>query len=308
MTVARHARNVGRRDRRRGGARTSWPRSRRPIRRCMVDAALASHPAAADRRAARRARACTSSPRSSARRRRPVGSRATGRTSSRGPAPTRPAAPRPSRCCASRTGSAGRSTTCGRCGPRSPSRSWPRTSSSRTSSCRCCGPPAPTWCCCWPCSTTRDALARLVERALELGLEPLVEAHDERELDAALATGARLIGLNNRDLRTLEVDVERASRLRASVPDDRLVIAESGVRDAATVARWRALGLRWRARRRGARARGGSGRRRPRVRARPAPLRTIRPTSRAGRSSRSAASPTRGRRWPRSPPAPTPSG
>ena len=86
-------------------------------------------------------------------------------------------------------------------------------------------------------------LADLVERALEIGLEPLVEVHDARELDAALASGARLIGLNNRDLRTLAVDVERASRLRELVPDDRLVIAESGVREPATVARWRALGF-----------------------------------------------------------------
>jgi tryptophan synthase beta subunit len=86
-------------------------------------------------------------------------------------------------------------------------------------------------------------LGRLVERALELGLEPLVEVHDARELDAALASGARIIGLNNRDLRTLEVDVERAARLRELVPDDRLVIAESGVREPATVARWRALGF-----------------------------------------------------------------
>ena len=86
-------------------------------------------------------------------------------------------------------------------------------------------------------------LARLVTRALAIGLEPLVEAHDERELRAALATDARLIGLNNRDLRTLAVDPTRADRLRAFVPDDRLVIAESGVRDAAVVARWRALGF-----------------------------------------------------------------
>ena len=86
-------------------------------------------------------------------------------------------------------------------------------------------------------------LARLVERALAVGLEPLVEVHDPRELDRALASGARLIGLNNRDLRTLEVDVERAGRLRDLVPDDRLVIAESGVREPRTVARWRALGL-----------------------------------------------------------------
>ena len=86
-------------------------------------------------------------------------------------------------------------------------------------------------------------LARLVGRALELGLEPLVEIHDPRELDRALSSGARLIGLNNRDLRTLEVDVERAARLRELVPDDRLVIAESGVRDPALVARWRAVGF-----------------------------------------------------------------
>ena len=86
-------------------------------------------------------------------------------------------------------------------------------------------------------------LARLVERAIEIGLEPLVEAHDEKELGRALASGARLIGLNNRDLRTLDVDTERAVRLRGLVPDDRLVVGESGVRDAATVAAWRAVGF-----------------------------------------------------------------
>ncbi len=86
-------------------------------------------------------------------------------------------------------------------------------------------------------------LAGLVDRALALGLEPLVEVHDPRELERALATDARLIGLNNRDLRSLEVDVEFAARTRAAVPDDRLVIAESGVRDPATIRRWRALGF-----------------------------------------------------------------
>ena len=86
-------------------------------------------------------------------------------------------------------------------------------------------------------------LARLVGRALEIGLEPLVEVHDVRELERALATGARLIGLNNRDLRSLEVDVDRAARLRGLVPEDRLVIAESGVREPTIVARWRALGF-----------------------------------------------------------------
>jgi phosphoribosylanthranilate isomerase len=86
-------------------------------------------------------------------------------------------------------------------------------------------------------------LGRLVELALDLGLEPLVEAHDERELERALGTRARLIGLNNRDLRTLAVDPERSVRLRRLVPADRLVVAESGVREPGTVAGWRALGF-----------------------------------------------------------------
>jgi tryptophan synthase beta subunit len=86
-------------------------------------------------------------------------------------------------------------------------------------------------------------LARFVDDALALGLEPLVEAHDARELDRALATRARLIGLNNRDLRTLDVDPERAVRLRELVPDDRLVIAESGVREPDVIVGWRALGF-----------------------------------------------------------------
>ncbi len=89
----------------------------------------------------------------------------------------------------------------------------------------------------------RARLARLAEQARDLGLEPLVEAHDARELDTALATGARLIGINNRDLRTLEVDPERAVRLRELVPGDRIAIAESGVRDTATINRWRASGF-----------------------------------------------------------------
>jgi tryptophan synthase beta chain len=90
---------------------------------------------------------------------------------------------------------------------------------------------------------TRRALARLVDRALDLGLEPLVEAHNEREIDAALTTRARVIGINNRDLRSLAVDPERAPRLRERVPDDRILIAESGVRDASTIRSWRAMGF-----------------------------------------------------------------
>jgi len=85
-------------------------------------------------------------------------------------------------------------------------------------------------------------LADLVQRAFDLGLEPLVEIHAERELDAAVASRARLVGVNSRDLRTLVVDPDRPIRLRELVPADRIAIAESGVRDAATLRRWRAAG------------------------------------------------------------------
>jgi tryptophan synthase beta chain len=86
-------------------------------------------------------------------------------------------------------------------------------------------------------------LARFAGLARELGMEPLVEVHDERELDAALATPARLIGLNNRNLRTLDVDPEHCLRLRPLVPDERLVVGESGVTEARTLVGWRAAGL-----------------------------------------------------------------
>jgi tryptophan synthase beta subunit len=86
-------------------------------------------------------------------------------------------------------------------------------------------------------------LRELVTLARSHGLEPLVEAHDRHELDLALDSGARVVGINNRDLRTLVVDTERAGRLRALVPDDRIVIAESGVRDTVAIGRWRALGF-----------------------------------------------------------------
>ena len=86
-------------------------------------------------------------------------------------------------------------------------------------------------------------LRALVTEARSLGLEPFVEAHDARELDRAIASDALLIGINNRDLGTLEVDVTRAEKLRAAVPDDRLVVAESGVSNPSTLVRWRALGF-----------------------------------------------------------------
>lgn len=75
------------------------------------------------------------------------------------------------------------------------------------------------------------------------GLELLVEAHDAEETARAVAVGARIIGINNRDLKTFAIDRELAMRLRPSIPADRVVVAESGIRDAADVAKLAAAGI-----------------------------------------------------------------
>jgi indole-3-glycerol phosphate synthase len=67
----------------------------------------------------------------------------------------------------------------------------------------------------------------------EIGIEVLVEIHDEAELESALAAGARMVGVNQRDLVTFQVDHERAVRMAGVIPQGVVKIAESGVRDAA---------------------------------------------------------------------------
>jgi indole-3-glycerol phosphate synthase len=84
-----------------------------------------------------------------------------------------------------------------------------------------------------------DELADLHTLALDIGLDALVEVHDEAELDRALAAGAHLVGVNQRDLVTFEVDDERAVRVGAAIPPTVVRVAESGVRgpdDAAALA------------------------------------------------------------------------
>ncbi len=76
----------------------------------------------------------------------------------------------------------------------------------------------------------QNALVSLVERAVSIGLIPLVEVHAEEELDRALEAGAKIIGVNARDLATLEVDRTVFARLAPRIPDGVLKIAESGVR------------------------------------------------------------------------------
>ena len=77
--------------------------------------------------------------------------------------------------------------------------------------------------------TLRDLLAL----THALGMEALVEAHDAAEARRAVAAGARVIGVNSRDLRTFAVDHDVVPRLRPLVPADRVFVAESGIADPA---------------------------------------------------------------------------
>jgi len=90
---------------------------------------------------------------------------------------------------------------------------------------------------------TPDELRRFVSLALEIGLSPLVEVHDAREADAALDSGARLIGVNQRDLRTFEVNPDHAAAIAGALPIDVVRVAESGLRTADDVARAAAAGF-----------------------------------------------------------------
>jgi indole-3-glycerol phosphate synthase len=76
----------------------------------------------------------------------------------------------------------------------------------------------------------QNALVSLVERALSIGLIPLVEVHADEELERALDAGAKIIGVNARDLATLEVDRTVFARLAPQIPDGVVKVAESGIR------------------------------------------------------------------------------
>lgn len=77
---------------------------------------------------------------------------------------------------------------------------------------------------------SRDELCSFVDLASELGMDALVEVHDDTELETALAAGATLVGVNQRDLRTFEVDTGLAAELAACIPDHVVAVAESGIR------------------------------------------------------------------------------
>ncbi len=86
-------------------------------------------------------------------------------------------------------------------------------------------------------------LRDLIEQARELEMEALVEVHDEEQIERAIEAGADLIGINNRDLRTFDVDLATTERLHASIPADKVVISESGISSTADVERLAACGV-----------------------------------------------------------------
>ena len=87
------------------------------------------------------------------------------------------------------------------------------------------------------------SLAELLALGRELGMEPLVEVHTREELTRALAVGARILGVNNRNLRTLEVRVETSYELIEAIPEQCIAVCESGLRTPEDLARLRAAGF-----------------------------------------------------------------
>ena len=93
------------------------------------------------------------------------------------------------------------------------------------------------------CSILSGAqLKEYLEICEELGLSALVETHDEDEVEMALFAGARMIGVNNRNLKDFSVDTENSRRLRERIPREVLFVSESGVRDASDVEKLRMIG------------------------------------------------------------------
>ena len=88
------------------------------------------------------------------------------------------------------------------------------------------------------CAILSDGqLREYLRLAHRLGLSALVEVHTAEEAERALAAGARIIGVNNRDLKTFQVDVDTSIRLRKQIPEERLYVSESGIRTPQDIAK-----------------------------------------------------------------------
>jgi indole-3-glycerol phosphate synthase len=86
-------------------------------------------------------------------------------------------------------------------------------------------------------------LRDLITETQRMHMTPLVEVHDEAEVDRALAAGATVIGINNRDLRTFQIDLGTTARLRPRIPEGHIVVAESGIHSVEDVHRLRDIGV-----------------------------------------------------------------
>lgn len=89
----------------------------------------------------------------------------------------------------------------------------------------------------------RDKLEELIKAANGLGLCPLVEVHDEYELSQALSAGADVIGINNRNLKTLEVNIETALELAGALPAGKTAVVESGIKSRGDIERYLKKGV-----------------------------------------------------------------
>ena len=88
-----------------------------------------------------------------------------------------------------------------------------------------------------------EKLKEYIAIADSLGLSQIVEAHDEKEIESAMDAGARIIGVNNRNLKDFTVDINNSGRLRAMVPKETLFVAESGIKTREDVATLEAIGV-----------------------------------------------------------------
>jgi indole-3-glycerol phosphate synthase len=86
-------------------------------------------------------------------------------------------------------------------------------------------------------------MAELNAAALELGMDVLIEVHNRQELDRSLPLGSRLVGINNRDLHTFDTSLNNTFQLLDAIPDDRIVVTESGIHSSEDVAAMREKGV-----------------------------------------------------------------
>lgn len=90
---------------------------------------------------------------------------------------------------------------------------------------------------------TATNLQELLSLSRRLGMECLVEVHDKAELEIALQSGAKIIGINNRDLRTFKTDINVTSRLKQLIPADKIVVSESGIQTREDIKLMKRLGV-----------------------------------------------------------------